>query len=150
MARATSVKSGSGRYTVKRKAGTKHGLETKRKAATLAASGRTPKQVEVTLMGGPSHGQHVMIAKSLDRVKIGMTLYSYAGRYERRTYFAVHPKSHAGRRALMKLIGIAGQDPRMQAIMSRPIPIKGTRENPHGRGARKRAARRASLAGVAQ
>jgi hypothetical protein len=117
----------------------------------LSKKGKLPdktRKIEIYLAGGPAHGETHLIRAGEDTVEIGPFTYTYAGKIDQRTYYAIKLKSRAATRAINKVIEKFGKDPRIEAILSRPNPIRVVKESPHGRGARKRAVRR-SLAGSA-
>ena len=122
-------------------------MKRKLKKTAKPVTKKPGRTIEIYLLGGPSHGTTKQVPAGTEKTKIGYWTYTYAGKIDQRTYFAIKLKSHAANRALMKIIGEIGRDPRVEAILRRDQPIRAEGGKDASKGNRKRAARRSSLAG---
>lgn len=112
-----------------------------------------PKFIKALLIGGPAHGQEMQVAAGTERIFLGrMFEYTLAGLAKSKaTLYAIAPRAHAHRRWLWNYIGTTGTDPRPEAFANRRVPLVYTdanRPSPYGRGARKRAERKANASNV--
>lgn len=80
--------------------------------------------IEAKFIDGPCAGTTREVPKGATFVRIGGIRYSYAGKENHTPLYAKHPKSRAGQRMLMAIIGKHGRDPRVMAAKMRPIPIQ--------------------------
>lgn len=112
-----------------------------------------PKKVitkNVTLLGGPMHGQQVAVPRGSERFIIGKPgrvwwTYTYAGKLDRKELFAIQPSSRLGRRFIFWYVGQNGKDPRVEAFLQKPVPRRnaaGEKNAKRGKAARARAAKR--------
>ena len=101
----------------------------------------------VKLVGGPLAGREVAVPRSAESYRVGRGVgfwtYNFAGREGRQELFAIVPPSRAAMRLIWWYVGKHGKDPRVESEALKRTPVRGTID-PRGRGAAKRAARRAS------
>jgi len=110
-----------------------------------------PKKIvtkNIKLVGGPLGGCMVAVPRTAEKYTVGRGVafwtYTYAGKVERQEMFAIAPRSRAGRRLLMHLIGETGKDPRLMGAQFKGVPVVNTGRVAHGRGAAKRRAKKAA------
>lgn len=117
----------------------------RRRAPSMVTSSRT---IGVKLVGGPLDGHVREIPATAEILHIGPVgapffTYTFAGRLAAAAVLAIQPKSRWLRRQLFVLVGKMGRDPRIEAQAAKDQPIRNVlKESAHGRGARKRAAKR--------
>ena len=102
--------------------------------------------VEAKFLDGPVAGTTRLAPRGADYVKVGSWTYSYAGKQERVPLYCKLPKSRRDRSVLMFVIGKRGSDPRVDMAGMRQVPAKRTAPPAQGRGARRRAEKRAHAA----
>ena len=107
------------------------------------------KSKQAVLIGGCMNGRILDVDVDTEKLTVGrMFTYTYAGRTkDGRLLLAIQPQSRAQRRWLWHFIGKQGYDPRPEAFANRRMPFKyadGERPRVVGRGAAKRAARKAN------
>lgn len=82
------------------------------------------RKITVKLFGGPLGGSSVTIPASAEVIHFGprpnpFFTYTYAGKQERTTCFAISPRSRAARRIVHWYVGEHGRDPRVEAEFHR-------------------------------
>jgi len=102
--------------------------------------------VEAKFLDGPVAGTTRLVPKGADYVRVGPWTYSYAGKQGRTPLYCKLPKSRRDRHVLMFVIGKRGSDPRVDMAGMRQPPAKRTAPPAQGRGARRRAEKRAYAA----
>ncbi len=114
-----------------------------------------PKQklINAILVGGPADGQKLTVESDTERIFLArMFEYTLAGvAKSKATIYAIAPRAHAHRRWLWHYIGATGLDPRPEAFANRRVPFRyaeGERPVKAGKGARKRAERKANAVNV--
>lgn len=82
---------------------------------------------EVKLLGGPLDGRRVTLPANAEVYQTGprggpFFVYSYAGKMDAVTYFAIRPPSRLERRILFHMIGALGRDPRVENRFHQQMP----------------------------
>lgn len=102
----------------------------------------------VTLFGGPLDGRQVEVARADETYLVGTDYvfwtYEYAGKADGKEQFAIRPNTGIARRFIRWYVGKFGRDPRIETQLAKPKPVTNTGRVAHGRGAAKRAARKAA------
>jgi hypothetical protein len=112
----------------------------------------TPKAQtkNVTLFGGPLDGLQVAVPRAAETYTVGSVkthvfwTYEYAGKVDRKEMFAIRPSTRPARRFIAWYVGKFGRDPRIETQQAKTRPTVNTGRVAHGRGAAKRAAKRAA------
>lgn len=104
------------------------------------------RTMEVTLFGGPMDGERVTLPASAEKFTVGrgapFFTYTYAGKQDAKTIFAIRLKSRKANRTLFSLIGQLGRDPRIEAVFAKRKPVVGGQRMTRGKAAARRAVRR--------
>ncbi len=109
-----------------------------------------PQTKSVTLFGGPLDGLQVEVPRSAETYTVGSVkthvfwTYEFAGKVDRKEMFAIRPSKRVAKRFIAWYVGKFGRDPRIESQQAKPKPITNTERVAHGRGAAKRAAKRAA------
>ena len=81
----------------------------------------------VLLLGGPLHGQKVIVAGSEYNVGRFWT-YDFAGSVGGQIVFVKRPNARWMRRAILHQVGLTGRHPLVERLLSRPEPFRKPKE----------------------
>ena len=100
--------------------------------------------VKAKFIDGPVAGTERLVPRGADYVKVGPWTYSWCGKDGRIPLYAKVPTQRALRRVVHSFIGSHGADPRVAVSTTKRTPAKRTAPPAAGRGARRRAEKRAN------
>jgi hypothetical protein len=102
--------------------------------------------VAARFLDGPLAGTMREVMKGVDYVRVGPWMYTFAGKDGRTPLYCKRLKSRRDRKLLHFVIAKRGADPRVQMAAMKAPPTKRTAPPAKGRGARRRAEKRANAA----
>lgn len=109
------------------------------------------RMISVRLLDGPMEGRLMDVPAGTEAIRLGTRkpfanfwTYLYAGKDGAQTVFALRQKSRVVRRAVRRIIERSGKHPALEYSFMKRKPILG-RTDRRGQGARRRAAKRATM-----